>query len=267
MADVVRVAARLREQRALDAAIFHGVVVAVDENVDALHIFEHIIRAIARVEILAAHVADCHDEVTALALQPVHLALDGLVELLAAEKLEPRDCHWRCARRGLGRRDADYTDFVIALLNDGGRLREKLARRLDDNVARENGELRLAHALLRHVLTVIELMIAEAHRVVAHGVHELNGRRALAEIHEIIVLYRVARVEQQHILAVGNELVAQSRDRRHAVHAAFVRALIVAVRVIRVQNDEVREIMLHRGRRAAARHDPEHEIERKAKTH
>ena len=89
-------------------------------------------------------------------------------------------------------------------------------------------------------------MIAQRHGIVAHGVHEVNGRLALAEIDEIVVLDRIAGIDEQDLVALGLVILLECGDCRHAVDA--VGTLVIAMRVIRVQDDEMREI--RRKRRA-----------------
>ena len=89
-------------------------------------------------------------------------------------------------------------------------------------------------------------MIAQRHGIVAHGIHEVNGRLALAEVDEIVVLDRIAGVDEQDLVALGLVVFFERRDRRHAVDT--VGTLVIAMRVIRVQDDEMREI--RRKRRA-----------------
>ena len=89
-------------------------------------------------------------------------------------------------------------------------------------------------------------MVAERHGIVAHGIHEVDGRLALAEIDEVVVLNGIAGVDEQDLVALSLVVLLERRDRRHAVDT--VGTLVVAVRVIRVQDDELREI--RRKRRA-----------------
>ena len=89
-------------------------------------------------------------------------------------------------------------------------------------------------------------MIAERHGIVAHGVHEVDGRLALAEIDKVVVLNGIAGIDEQDLIALDLIIFLECRDRRHAVDA--VGTLVIAMRVIRVHDDEMREV--RRKRRA-----------------
>ena len=99
--------------------------------------------------------------------------------------------------------------------------------------------MRLADTLERHILTVIEFMIAETHRVIMHRIHKTDRRSALAEIDEVVVLNGIARVKQENLFALPDQLSAQSGNSRHTVDAALFRMLVISVRIIRMQDDEI----------------------------
>ena len=240
-ADVREVRARLRQQAAIDVEVLDRVVVAVDEYIDALDIRKDVVRAVADGIRLAAEVADGDDEVTVRRLEHIDFLLGSLVHLLFREEGQAARALRVRRRDGRRRRQAEDADLEITLADDGMRLaRERLARRVDDDVRRHDRELRLLDARERDIRAVVELVVAERHGIVAHGIHEVDGRLALAEIDEVAVLDGIAGIDEQDLVALGLVVLLERRDRRHAVDT--VRALVVAVRVIRVQDDELREI-------------------------
>lgn len=256
-ADIREVCARLRQQSAIDVEIFDRVVVAVDENIDALDVFEDIIRAVASGVGLAAEMADADDEVAARGLKGINLFLCCLVHCLFREEGQAARALRIGRRDGRWRRQAEDTDFETALLDDGmGFRREGFARRIDDDIRRHDGEFRLLDALRRHVGAIIEFVIAERHGIVAHGVHEVNGRLALAEIDKVVVLNRIAGIDEQDLIALGLIIFLECRDRHHAVDT--VGALVVAMRIIRMHDDEMRKIRRKRRTPEAGKDECQH---------
>ena len=183
-----------------------------------------------------------HNQIAPHQLHEVNLAPHSRVKLRALQEFQSRHCNRRRARRRLGSRDSYDADFMLTFFDDYGRPRKQLSRCLDHDVAGEHRESSLTHSLQSNVLPVVELVIAEAHRVIADRVHELHRRGSLAEIHQIVVLNGIACIQNDHIFPLRRKLIAKLGHGRHSVHAVLSGALIVAVRVIGMQNDEIGKI-------------------------
>ena len=84
------------------------------------------------------------------------------------------------------------------------------------------------------------VMVAERHGIVANGIHEVDGRLALAEIDQIIILDGITGIDEQDIVALGLVVLLECGDGCHAVDT--VCAAVVTMRVVRVHDDEIREI-------------------------
>ena len=86
-----------------------------------------------------------------------------------------RPCRFRC-------RDADDANGHAAFFNDRIRSDEGLSRRVDEDIAGEEGKVRFRCPFEGYVLAVVEFVISQRHGVVACSVHKGDSRRALTQI-------------------------------------------------------------------------------------
>ena len=121
---------------------------------------------------------------------------------------------------GRGGGDAEDADVTTAALQHrSGAVaacaharQQGLGRVLAHDIGAQHRKLGRLGICAQHFLTEVELMVAQAHSVVACGVHELDGRGALGERHDRHALRRIACINQQ---AVGGGGV----QGRHVVDA------------------------------------------------
>jgi hypothetical protein len=73
--------------------------------------------------------------------------------------------------------------------------------RIDDHVGAEQREARLPGERRQRRLAAVELVVADGHRVVAHGVVELEVGQAIVQVEPQGALEDVAGVEQQQVAA------------------------------------------------------------------
>ena len=148
---------------------------------------------------------------------------DDLVDALPFQLLDlggdRRDVVLYCdvrAGRGdfgrIGRHRADNADFLAADVEHQRRLDAvaDLGRSARLDVGTEHRELDHVEERRQRVLAVVELVIADGHRVELHLVQELGLGRALVGRVEQRALEIVAAVQEQHVLAL--ELLSLRRD-------------------------------------------------------
>jgi hypothetical protein len=198
---------RLREQHAVDRRIRDlAVRVAEHDQIDAGHVARHTANRIL-VERIARDpgVRDEHDRVRAGRPRVGHRFGNG--------RRDRADGHAggakvrRIPAHGAGRRRADDAD-VHAIAADH-RPRTPGARRASTGrVGGEQLERRRRHFAMQRGNAVIELMIADGHRVVVHGVHRGDHGAWLQRVDarggkgERIPLQKITGIDQHHAIRI-----------------------------------------------------------------
>lgn len=131
--------------------------------------------------------------------------------------------------RRIGRQRRDDADLLVALLDH--HLLDDLVLQVRLRQVQVAGQDRELDPVGQHgqpFRSVVEFVVAHRHRVIADGVHELDDLLALVGRVEHRALVLVARVQHDHRLAVGLDLLAQFGDLRGDARdaaKAFVRGL------------------------------------------
>ena len=225
LAEIFRIGRRLRHRNLVAFRIVDhrrirpfGLGVGVRQQRMRMAAHHHVDAGDLGDQLLVPGIADMgerDDLVDALALQLLDLGGDRLDVVL--------DRDVRAGRgdlRRIGRHRADDADLLAADVEHQRRLDAvaDLGRRARLDVGTEHRELDHVEEGRQRVLAVVELVVADGHRVELHLVQELGFGRALVGRVEQRALEIVAAVEQQHVLAV--ELLALRGDRRHQARGA-----------------------------------------------
>ena len=235
-------------------ALFHDRMrVCVNDEVQTRDLFVKVIGTVRLGGSVHAEVGQADDEVRSVGLQRVDLSLRVLPDRgigrvrQEGQSLDQRGIRLRLR---LGRFQAEEADLHAALFDNGIRLKDGSALGVE-HVGAEDREVRLLHVFLKLREAVVELMVAEAGDIVACGVHQLDGVRALAQGNGSLALTVVAGIGQNNVGACGLQF-------------GFQRGYIgvaqnLAVDVIRMENDgfsrrDLRDISCVHGRQQREDH-------------
>jgi len=188
------------------------VAVAVDEQVDAGGVGNHIDGAVAGALVIHAQVADAHNQVAARFLQRVNLRLRAGIQLLARGEGDAAHLVRMGLGHGLGGVQAEHAHLEIALFKDHMILEFELAADFIGDVGGQDGEVGKLGVLQQVVDAPVQLMIAGRHRVIARGVHEFKGGLAVVQVDQGRALGGVARIQQQHLRALSLQVLFHLRD-------------------------------------------------------
>ena len=230
-ADVGKGRARGLDGLAVRAGGDHAVGVAVDDEVDALHVLGQVIGGVGLGAPVDAQMREADDEVCALLLERGDLRGRAVIELtavLAREELQALDQ----LRVGLGLRfgrlETEEADLHAALFDDGVGIENGLAVGAE-HVGAQDLELGSLHVLRQLGIAVVELMVADGGHIVAGGVHHRHRVRALMDADVDGALTVVAGVGQDDLGALRLIVCLQGCHGRIQVDRA--------VHVVRVQDD------------------------------
>ena len=230
-ADVGKSRARGLDVLAVRAGGDHAVGVAVDDEVDALHVLGQVIGGVGLGAAVDAQVGQADDEVCALLLEGFDLRVRAGIELfavLAREELQALDQ----LRVGLGLRfgrlETEEADLHAALFDDGVGIENGLAVGAE-HVGAQDLELGSLHVLRQLGIAVVELMVADGGHIVAGGIHHRHRVRALVDADVDGALTVVAGVGQDDLGALRLIVCLQGCHGRIQVDRT--------VHVVRVQDD------------------------------
>ncbi len=183
---------------------------AVDEHVDAADLGQQIHRAVGGGGglVVNAQVTQADDDVRALVLQGLHLGGGHGVQLLAAGELHALDLGGMGFGGGLRGVQAEHADLGAV---GGGEHKVVTEGQLVvvGDVGGQDGEVGGCLQLLQVGIAIVKLMVAGGRHVVAHHVHQLDGRGALADADIGLALAEVAGVHHQDVGALGLVLCLQ----------------------------------------------------------
>ena len=209
----------------------HGMAVAVNHEVNAVHLAENVQGTVAVGGGFGVHaqVEQAEDQVSVFP-DPVHGALYGGVQFVKGGEVDLFDQGGIDLGGGLGGLNADKGNPQARVgLDRAGRRQDGLTGRIQDHVAadrREPGVRQVQHQLF---IAVVEFVVAQGDDVIAGLVHHRDGGRAFGGAHVSGALRIVAGVGQDDVGAAGVEFLLQGGD----VGIAADRA----VDVVRVQDD------------------------------
>ena len=238
---------------------------AVDDEVDALHVLGQIIRGVGLGALVNAQMREADDEVCALRLQVCDLCGRAVIELLAVrsgEELQALNELGVGLGLRLGRLETEEADFHAALFDDGVGVKDGLAVGAE-HVSAQDLEFGGLHVLHQLRIAVVKLMVAEGDNVIAGRVHHGHRVRALVDADIDGALTVVAGVGKDDLRALRLIVRLQGCHGRVQIDRT--------VHVVRVQDDGLsvqRLCRLGRKCRAAqAQHEAKHQQQRKQFLH
>ena len=264
-ADVGKGRARGLDGLAVRAGGDHAVGVAVDDEVDALHVLGQVIGGVGLGAAVDAQVGQADDEVCALLLEGFDLRVRAGIELfavLAREELQALDQ----LRVGLGLRfgrlETEEADLHAALFDDGVGVIDGLAVGAE-HVGTQDLEFGGLHVLRQLRIAVVKLVVAEGDNVIAGRVHHGHRVRALVDADIDGALTVVAGVGKDDLRALRLIVRLQGCHGRVQIDRT--------VHVVRVQDDGLSVQRLFRSgrkcRAAQAQHKAKHQQQRKQFLH
>ena len=177
-----------------------GVGVAVDDEVDALHLGIQIIGAIGLGFGIHAQMRQTDHQIGVL--QGSHLRFGGGVEGLVRGKLQALDQRRVRLGLGLGGLHAEEAELDAGLGGVGGiTVEDGLAVGIE-HIGAQDLELGLLHVFRQLGVAVVELMVAQSDHIIAGGVHHGNGVGALGGAYISGALAVIAGVYQDHFGAL-----------------------------------------------------------------
>lgn len=212
------------------------------------------------------HVAEAQDHVHSLRLQLLHAAPrhrgDG-------REIQPRDVRREAHVLRLRRDQAeDAHAQVPEVLDDPGiHPVHRLPRRRIHQVGIDGREVGALHELLRVLLALVEVVVAQGEGVVAGLVHEVHDGPAPGERTHGGALEDVAGVEHEQVAALALHVAPhalQQRDhggaaaeprREVPAHVGGPGGIDAAVHVVRMDHGEPHDLRVRRHRRARKGHD------------
>ena len=260
-ADVGKGRARGLDGLTIRAGGHDGVGVAVDDEIDALHVLGQIIGGVGLGALVHAQVREADDEVCALRLQVCDLCGRAVIELaavLAGEELQALNELGVGLGLRLGGLETEEADLHAALFDDGVGIKDGLAVGTE-HIGAQNFELGGLHVLRQLGIAVVELVIADGGHVVAGGVHHGHRVGALVDADIDGALTVVAGIGQNDLSALRRIVGLQGCHGRVQIDRT--------VHVVRVQDDglAVKRLCLVdcKGRARQAQHQAQHQQQRK----
>ena len=181
---------------------------SVDEEINAVDLFQQIHGAVALGLVVNAQVAQADNVLAALRLQGVHLLLGAVEHLLAGQEGHALNLGGMGLGGGLRGVQAEEADLGAV---GGGEhlvgLKGHLA--VVQHVGGHDGELSVLGQLGQVLIAVVELMVAGGGQIVARQVHQFHGRGALGRADHGFTLAEIAGVHQQDVGASGLKGVLQ----------------------------------------------------------
>ena len=242
-----------------------GVGVAVDDEVDALHVLGQIIGGVGLGALVHAQMREADDEVCALRLQVCDLCGRAVIELLAVrtgEELQALNELGVGLGLRLGRLETEEADLHAALFDDGVGVIDGLAVGTE-HVGTQNLELGGLHVLHQLRIAVVKLVVSEGDNVIAGRVHHGHRVRALVDADIDGALTVVAGVGKDDLRALRLIVRLQGCHGRVQIDRT--------VHVVRVQDDGLSVQRLFRSgrkcRAAQAQHKAKHQQQRKQFLH
>ena len=260
-ADVGKGRARGLDGLTIRAGGHDGVGVAVDDEIDALHVLGQIIGGVGLGALVHAQVRKADDDVGALLLERGDLLGRAGIELaavLAGEELQTFNELGVGLGLRLGGLETEEADLHAALFDDGVGIKDGLAVGVE-HIGAQNFELGGLHVLRQLGIAVVELMIADGGHVVAGGVHHGHRVGALVDADIDGALTVVAGIGQNDLSALRRIVGLQGCHGRVQIDRT--------VHVVRVQDDglAVKRLCLVdcKGRARQAQHQAQHQQQRK----
>ena len=260
-ADVGKGRARGLDGLAVRAGGHDGVGVAVDDEIDALHVLGQVIGGVGLGALVHTQVREADDDVGALLLERGDLLGRAGIELfavLAGEELQALNELGVGLGLGLRRLETEEADLHAALFDDGVGVKDGLAVGTE-HIGAQNFELGGLHVLRQLGIAVVELMIADGGHVVAGGVHHGHRVGALVDADIDGALTVVAGIGQNDLSALRRIVGLQGCHGRVQIDRT--------VHVVRVQDDglAVKRLCLVdcKGRARQAQHQAQHQQQRK----
>ena len=230
-ADVGKGRARGLDGLLVRAGGHDGVGVAVDDEIDALHVLGQIIGGVGLGALVHAQMREADDDVGALLLERGDLRGRAGIELfavLAGEELQALNELGVGLGLGLGRLETEEADLHAALFDDGVGVKDGLAVGAE-HIGAQDLELGGFHVLRQLGIAVVELVVADGGHVVAGGVHHGHRVGALVDADVDGALAVIAGVGQNDLGALGLIVGLQGCHGRVQVDRT--------VHVVRVQDD------------------------------
>ena len=230
-ADVGKGRARGLDGLTIRAGGHDGVGVAVDDEIDALHVLGQIIGGVGLGALVHAQVREADDDVGTLRLEVGNLRGRAGIELaavLAGEELQPLDELRVGLGLGLGGLKTEEADLHAALFDDGIGVKDGLSVRAE-HVRAQDLELGGLHVLRQLRIAVVELVVANGGHVVAGGIHHGHRVGALVDADIDGALAVVAGIGQNDLGAL--RLIVGLQGCHGCVQ------IDCTVHVIRVQDD------------------------------
>ena len=242
-----------------------GVGVAVDDEIDALHVLGQIIGGVGLGALVHAQMREADDEVCALRLQVRDLCGHAVIELLAVrsgEELQALNELGVGLGLRLGRLETEEADLHAALFDDGVGVIDGLAVGAE-HVGTQDLEFCSLHVLRQLRIAVVKLVVAEGDNVIAGRVHHGHRVRALVDADVDGALTVVAGVGKDDLRALRLIVRLQGCHGRVQIDRT--------VHVVRVQDDGLSVQRLFRSgrkcRAAQAQHEAKHQQQRKQFLH
>ena len=235
--------------------------VAVDDEIDALHVLGQIIGGVGLGALVHAQMREADDDVGALLLERGDLRGRAGIELfavLAGEELQALNELGVGLGLRLGGLETEEADLHAALFDDGVGVKDGLAVGAE-HIGAQDLELGGLHVLRQLGIAVVELVVADGGHVVAGGVHHGHRVGALVDADVDGALAVIAGVGQNDLGALG--LIVGLQGCHGCVQVDRT------VHVVRVQDDGLavqRLCLVHReGRARQAQDQAQHQQQRK----
>ena len=211
---------------------------AVDEQVNAVHVLAHVDGAVADALVGNTQVAQADNQVRAGSLQFVHLSLSAGVQLLPLGEDDVGHLGGVSLGAGLGGGQTKHAHLHAVQIVDlvGGE--HGAVGGLIGHVGAEDVKLGVLGQGLQVVDAEVQLVVAHGHGIVPGGVHELNGALALVGADQRLAHDGVAGGEQEDLGAGGLKVLFQLGHTGHADGLAF-HGHVGAVGVVGVENDNL----------------------------
>ena len=186
---------------------------AIDEQVDAGHILQQIDGAVLGHSglIIDAQVAQAHNDVAALGFQSVHLSLCDLIHVLSTCEAHALNLGGMGFGSGLGGAQTEHADLGAVGGGEHGVVTERQFAVLGD-VGGQDGELGFLCQSGQVVITVVKLMVAGCHSVVAGSIHQFHSGLSLRDADTGLALNEVTGIQKEHIGTLGFQLLLHSGD-------------------------------------------------------